>query len=159
MEMQKIIEAVNTLAEVEVQLATNDTVVFTYEGVAIVASLTEEVPARLRFSVDVKALDIDDDDILSELMFKLLDLNTEIDPVAAAIDSTDPEKLMIQVRTTLRVVDLQDSEIVEEVKGLVGALGEVFDVVKEAEPKECCLCGENCCSKASPQACDADEVG
>ena len=67
---------------------------------------------------------------IEELMYKLLDINTEIDPVATALDSTDPENIIIQIRTTLRITDLQDSEIIAEVMGLIEALSDVFNIVK-----------------------------
>lgn len=130
MNMDKIIDAINSIDETEMVVNNGDVIGFRYEGIMIIASLTDETPARLRFSVDVDNIKWEDDEKLGELLYKLLDLNTEIDPVATAIDSSDPENLMIQVRTTLRVVDLQAEEIVAEVNGLIEALGEVYELVR-----------------------------
>jgi hypothetical protein len=151
MDINQVVEAINTLDEVEIKVVGQDIVIFTYGGVAIATTLTDETIPRLRFSVDIKKLDIEQDEVLGELMYKLLDINTEIDPVAAAIDSTDPENIMIQVRTTLRVVDLQASEIVAEVNGLINALGEVFEIVRDETEASCNGC-EGCSGCTSPAA-------
>jgi len=134
--MNNMIEVIDVLSQMgatvksDMGTAVDGLAVLDLDGVTIGVNMTVEAVRRIRFSIDVKELNVEDDGKLCELMYRLLDLNTEIDPVAAAIDSSNPEKPMIVVRTTLRNVDLQAAEIVAEVEGLMQALGEVYEIVK-----------------------------
>jgi hypothetical protein len=125
-DVQSVLEGVEGIKVVAVE---DSIIVVEYEGIPVSLVLTDEDPARLRLSIDVGRLDAIDEDTADEIMYQLLDMNTEIDPVAAAIDSTDPDNIMIQARTTLRVVDLQPDEVVEEFNGIIGALASIHEVV------------------------------
>lgn len=136
--IDKIAEAIEAIEGVDCVNRLDNALSFRFDGIPIAAFLTNEDPQRLRFSVDLCALNclpcvssLDDEASMGEAMFNLLDINTEIDPVAAAIDSTDAENPMVQARTTLRVVDLQSEEIVAEIKGLVGAVAQIHDVISQ----------------------------
>ena len=129
--IDQVLRILNNIDVVEIVSSDENTIAFKYGGILTIAYLSDETPARLRFSVDVKELDEEaSDEVLGELMYALLDLNTEIDPVAAAIDSTDPDHPVIQARTTLRVVDLQDEEIVSEIHGLIASLNFIVEAVE-----------------------------
>jgi len=106
------------------------------QGVPVTVALTDESPNRLRMAATVcpvseidgvPAGHPDDDDpvALVEILDALLDLNTEIDPVAVWIAHVAPENPTLQARTTLRVVDLQAAEVEAALSGLMGSLGEI----------------------------------
>ena len=118
----------------EILTCESDVLLVTYEGIPVSLSLTDEESPRLRFSVDIERLENIDEDTVDALQFRLLDLNTEIDPVATAIDSTDPENLMIQARTTLRMVSIIRDELVAEFMGLINSLAMISHAMKEEVP-------------------------
>lgn len=132
MNIKDICEIVNKLDEVEIKGQDGDFVIVEFEGVPVSIALTDEAIPRIRFSVDVQRLDVVDEDILDAVMFSLLDLNTEIDPVSTAIDSSDPENIIIQARTSLRVIDLQDEEVVGELRGLVFSLPMIKQAIEDS---------------------------
>lgn len=131
--MEMVVEAL-TNNEVEVKKVEDNLMIANYQGIPVLIVLTtQENPMRIRFSVNVEQLKNIPEDKWDEMFYRLLDLNTVIDPVSAAIDSTDPENILIQARTSLRDVDLQYSEIVAEFRGLMGMLPAISDIVRDAK--------------------------
>ena len=86
---------------------------------------------RLRFSIDIIQFSKLREDHVEDAIFTLLDLNTEIDPVAVGIETSDPDNPMIQARTALRLGNLQPDEVTSEFEGLIAALPSVHYVVQQ----------------------------
>lgn len=130
----EIVDDVDTIGEVakimqDVGITICDisdtTMLIKKSGILVAVALTED--ARLRFSANVHQIDAD---VPKEMLFALLDLNTEIDPVSVGIDSIDPNNIQIQARTALRVGDIQEAEVVAEINGLVYSLPTIANLIK-----------------------------
>jgi hypothetical protein len=130
----EIVDDVDTIAEVAKVIqdvgiticdVSDTTMLIEKSGILVAVALTED--ARLRFSANIHKFD---GDVPKELLFALLDLNTEIDPVSVAIDSINPNDIQIQARTALRVGDIQEAEVVAEIDGLVYSLPTIAKVIK-----------------------------
>lgn len=123
----------NVLVEtlgVKVDAQEENLLVVEQEGILVAIILTEEEKQRLRFSVNICQYN---DDMNEALPFNLLDLNTEIDPVAVGLNTDNSEDVRIQAVTTLKVVDLQPSEIVAEFEGILGTLPMIAEVIKDSK--------------------------
>jgi hypothetical protein len=118
----------------EIQSFEENIMIVGFEGINIVILATDEEVSRLRFSANVAPLSELDEEVTDEALYRFLDLNTEIDPVSAAIDSSNPENLMIQARTTLRFGDLSKDEVIQDFMGLVSTLPSIAEIVKEEMP-------------------------
>lgn len=130
--IEDVSNAVKDLAGVKIVACENGVLILESQGIPVSIILTDEVIPRLRLSVDVASLNTVNEEKIDELMYKLLDLNTEIDPVAAALESIDPENIVIQARTSLRVVDLQAAEVATELTEFIYTLPAISGVIKEA---------------------------
>ena len=130
-DINDIRNAIESIDGVEVKGVEGNIMAVEFEGIPVLVALTDEEIPRIRFSADVQRLDAIDEGVLDTVMYSLLDLNTEIDPISTAIDSSDPENLIIQARTSLRVIDLQDEEIIGEVKGLIFSLPLIKHAIEE----------------------------
>jgi hypothetical protein len=130
--IQNICDALASIEEVVVKGQEGNVIAVEFEGVPVMVALTDEDVPRIRFSADVQRVDAIDEGVLDTVMYSLLDLNTEIDPIATAIDSSDPDNLLIQARTSLRDIDLQDEEIVGELKGLIFSLPVIKQAIEES---------------------------
>jgi hypothetical protein len=130
--IQNICDALASIEEVVVKGQEGNVIAVEFEGVPVMVALTDEDVPRIRFSADVQRVDAIDEGVLDTVMYSLLDLNTEIDPIATAIDSSDPDHLLIQARTSLRDIDLQDEEIVGELRGLIFSLPVIKQAIEES---------------------------
>lgn len=107
--------------------------VLDFNGILVTAQLTEEDVPRLRMSADVCRCDAieDDTDIQLDVFTELLDLNTEIDPVQVALDTSDPENAEIVALNSIRVISLQTSEVEDQFNNLVYTLPLIADVMRK----------------------------
>lgn len=114
---------------IKVVMKEDEIMIVEYDGIPVSLFITGGEVPRLRMSVDVARLDSLNEEKMEEVLFELLDLNTEIDPIATAIDTSDEENVLIVARTTLEVGYLQAKEVLSAFETLIFRLPEVRDIV------------------------------
>tara|TARA_Y100000310_G_C20539376_1_gene742454 strand:- start:266 stop:703 length:438 start_codon:yes stop_codon:yes gene_type:complete len=132
--IEDVLNILNEREDVTVLSSEDDILIIEKDGVNVVIVMTDEEIPRLRFQADVARLDDfeDDPEIMAALLFAIADLNDQIDPVAAGIDSNDPDNIMIKGITSLRVIDLCREEVEQELEGLVATLPSIAHSLKVA---------------------------
>ena len=112
---------------VKVDVCDKDILIVEDNGVVVQICLTEEEVPRLRFKINLFSIDDSTPENLNSIF---LDLNTEIDPIAIGIDTTDPKDIKFQILTTLRVGSLQSEEVIMAFNGLMGTEPVLVEVIK-----------------------------
>ena len=94
----------------------------------IVAATTDE---EIRFAVDLCRKDQIEPGKLCEFIAKLLDLNTEINPIAFALDTlTEGDERFVLV-SSLAATDLDGSEVLQTLVKFESAALVAYDVLKD----------------------------
>lgn len=120
--------------------AGEDVISANYLDKNVVICITDEEIPRLRIMADlIKFSQLDDDEevresIAEELLVKFMDMNDEIDPVSIGVDTR--EDSVFRAINTIRIVDLQSSEIEQQINELVGIIPQLLEVIDETKKQQ-----------------------